>query len=163
MPNTHTNGSETGKMHVVVESALKAFEKTREDGNALRRDEEVHKIRKELDEMKKQQAETITRFEIQQARSDLWNKIEAILVPLLSAAVFGLASWVWQSEGKIGNAELRITGLQTQVESMEARTRNGTTDRYTRTQAEGDHEAMKEDMKDMKADMYKLLEGYKKN
>ena len=154
MPTTNTNHSETGKMHVVVESALKAYDKTREAGNAPKVHEEIQKIRKELDDLRKQQAETVTEFRIQKAAVAFWNKIEAILVPVLSAAVFGLASWVWQSEGKIGGVEMRVSSIQAQVESMEARTRSGTADRYTRTHAEEDHKILKEDI-------YRLLESYR--
>ena len=118
-------------------------------------DKEIQEIRKELDDLKKQQAETATEFRILKAGLAFWNKIEAILVPVLSAVVFGLASWVWQSEGKIANVEMGVTALESQIESMEERTRSGTADRYTRTHAESDHRYLKEDI-------YKALEAYEK-
>ena len=164
MPEAQPNGGQNGKVHEEFEDFFRAWEKVRdeekvlnsrgekvekirEELDALKADKEkIQKIRKELDDLKERQTKAAMQFEIQKERGAFWNKIEAILVPILSAAVFGLASWVWQSEGKIGNAELRITGLQNQVEAMESRTRSGTSDRYTRTHAERDHERLKEDI-----------------
>ena len=160
MPEPQTNGSVNQMIHEEIEVVFRAHEKVREgkahdeqiqkireELTALKADnKEIDKIREELEALKEQCAVAATKFEIQKAGVAFWNKIEAILVPVLSAAVFALASWVWQSEGKIGNVELRVASVQTQIGSMESRTRSGTADRYTRTHAERDHRDLKVDL-----------------
>lgn len=158
MPEPQTNGSVNHMIHEEAEVAFRAHERVQEEKahdeqiqkihkelDALKADDkEIQKIHKELDDLRKQQTKTATEFEIQKAKAAFWNNIQAILVPILSAAVFGLASWVWQSEGKIVNAEMRVTTLQEKIEAVEGRMAGGAADRYTRTTAEDAHKVLEQ-------------------
>ena len=129
MPEPQPNGSVHQKIHEEIEVVFKAHEKVREEKahdeqiqkiheelDALKaEDKDIQEIRKELEALSEKHQETTKDFEIQRERAKIFNSIQQIIVPVLTALVVALFSWVWNSQSKLESAQARVVALNTSV------------------------------------------------
>ena len=107
-------------------------------------DGEIRKIRKELDALKAVHRDTVEAFNIQRAQGAILNKIQQVIVPILTALVVALASWVWNSQGKLEGTQIQVATVSASINEIKEDLQKGTANRYTRADAQHDHSELED-------------------
>ena len=164
MANQETNGKEGQQILEEETDAFKVDGETREELGALKADhEELRKVREELVELRRALADekiqkmgeklddletshrdTVQQFIVQRTKVDIWNKIQQVIVPILTALVMALASWVWNSQGKLEANQMKVDALSGALDEVKNDLETKTRDRYGRVPAQADHEKLEQ-------------------